>query len=83
MNLPQKLNGCYYDKSRKSKYKYVGAWIKNGTKIWRAHLSNQHFPTLEYSWSAIFESERKAALEVDKKMLSIGREPVNILKRQT
>ena len=67
-----------------SKYKYVYkvSIHKHGKRRenkWRAAISNYHHGRC---WSAICESERDAAIMVDKALLRIGRDPVNILKKK-
>ncbi len=67
---------------RASKYKYVSyiSLIQNGkeSKGWRAHIPNYHNGK---NWSKFFTNERLAAIEVDKQLIKIGKNPINILIR--
>lgn len=48
--------------------------------VWEAILpASQTFTG--YKWSKMFDTERDAALAVDRKLISLGKKPVNILKR--
>lgn len=60
--------------AKSDKYKYV-AMMKNsdGKICWRANLKGgKHF-----------ETEREAALHVDHKLIKLGKDPVNILKKSS
>jgi len=65
-----------------SKYKYVMFYNKgansNRKKPWKMNIL---FGKLNAT--ASFATEREAALAVDKKLIQMGEEPVNILKRKT
>jgi len=76
----------------KSSYKYVN-WIqvttptsikeneKTNLKPWCAAIPFRIFNINDgYNWTAFFATEREAAIAVDKKMIELGRKPVNILK---
>lgn len=66
-----------------SKYKFVHLRTKVHLNFgrwkgkWVASLEHDHG-----KWRAYFETEREAALAVDKKLIELGEEPVNILKRK-
>lgn len=65
----------------KSKYKYV-YWnesykAKRYGKQWQAYYKNEGRNFTRY-----FKTDREAAIAIDKYFLSIGKEPVNILKRK-
>ena len=68
---------------RKSdKYKYVGLFKDGNGKDehWVAQgITNPKDPR---SWSKICDTEREAAIAADKRLIDLGREPVNILKRK-
>jgi len=75
----------------KSKYRYVRYLevgrdkTANGLKMvklrpWHAHLQYHDLGERRH-FSACFSNERDAALQVDRWLISIGKEPVNILKR--
>lgn len=58
-----------------SQYKYVSKLLVRGKKIrWQAHVRS--------SKAKSFDTERQAAIHVDKELIRLGREPVNILKRK-
>lgn len=67
-----------------SKYKGVTFLDYNPSKgktakmVWQA----QYVMPNGKLWSSRHETEREAALAYDKKMLELGKEPVNILKRK-
>ena len=64
-------NHKYQKKS--SQYKYVGKYIREkGVSKWRTMLPSTGFS---------FDTEREAAICVDKLLIAKGKEPVNILKR--
>ena len=62
-------------KSVKSKYKHVlGITTNTSDKVkWRIHIKGVG--------CNLFETEKQAALAVDKYLISIGKEPINILVR--
>ncbi len=62
--------------SVKSKFKHVlGITTNTSDKVkWRIHIKGVG--------CNLFETERQAALAVDKYLISIGKEPVNILVRK-
>jgi hypothetical protein len=62
-----------------SKYKGVSKKTANINKPWKISKYNKMGGR---SAVLYFESEREAALEYDKYLLSIGKEPVNILIRK-
>lgn len=63
------------EKLPKGQYKYVYAYkIKDGTIIYQSYI-----PT--YKWSAYHNSEKEAAIAVDKFLISKGKDPINILKK--
>lgn len=66
--------------SKTSQYKYVSfnKTITHGRKVerWRAALN----VSAGQVWACFKTTEREAALAVDKKLIELGREPVNILK---
>lgn len=60
-----------------SKYKYVTKVNQpTGGPKWRAKPNS-------VSWGTLHDSEREAALQIDRWMIRNGREPVNILKRSS
>ena len=66
-------NHKYQKKS--SKYKYVGKYIcEKGVVKWRTMISTTGFS---------FDTEREAAMCVDKILIARGKEPVNILVRKS
>lgn len=73
---------------KKSKYKYVSkVGLKDHKRIkikWRAQISDYNRlskgKSPYSSYCGFFDTEREAAIAVDKAMLRIGRNPVNILK---
>ena len=63
-------------KIRKSdKYKYVHLILYNGVEKWQSALG-------AFGGSKVFDTEREAALNADKRLLEKGKEPVNILIRK-
>jgi hypothetical protein len=63
-----------------SKYKgvaYAGRIKGKGHAFWKAQYENAQSGM---NWEKLTKTERQAALEYDKKMLELGKEPVNILK---
>ena len=63
-------NHKYQKKS--SKYKYVAKVLgEKGVELWIA----------KYKCTLSFKTEREAAIYVDKKLISEGKEPINILTR--
>lgn len=65
---------------RKSdKYKYVVLYSVNGVERWKAYVPGyKERPR----WQKFFDTEREAAIGVDKHLIRFGKEPVNILKRK-
>jgi len=63
------------------KYKYVSIYKVNDGIFYRA-LFVRTYKYGQYSGSKLYDTEREAALAVDKYLLSIGRNPVNILKKK-
>lgn len=62
-------------KKGESKYKYVYPYqITEGEIIYHASIP-------KYKWNKYFESEKIAAMNVDKILISKGKEPLNILKK--
>lgn len=63
---------------QKSKYKGVSKIRVNGNyEYWRAQ-----YKTRGHNWSKLAKTEREAAVAFDKKMIDIGKEPVNIMIKQ-
>lgn len=63
----------------KSKYKGVTQIIEQGKYIyWRTSgsINGRRF-------TGIYDTEKEAAIQYDKKMIENGKEPVNILKKTT
>ena len=63
-----------------SKYKGVSLFKKKGGKDienWAAQGSHKGV-----RWMKTFRTEREAAIGYDMKMIQLGKEPVNILKRK-
>ena len=57
---------------KKSKYKGVSLQKIDGKyEFWVAHM---------FKWIKYCYSEREAAMEYDKKLIELGKKPVNILK---
>ena len=66
----------------KSKYKYVYALLSNGKQIyWVARVDRVVNRRLK-KVRKVFKKEREAALGVDKFLISIKEDPVNILVRK-
>lgn len=64
---------CKYLK-KASQYKNVACFLdSNGTERWRAIINKNSF---------FFDSERDAAMAIDKHLIENGKEPINILKRK-
>ena len=76
MRIKKSTGWCSYKLIKGgSKYKYVVLYADEyGKERWFAKVRG--FTTKEY------ETERDAAIAVDKMFLSKGKEPVNILKRK-
>ena len=55
-------------------YKYVQEVQFGKNKLWRAELP-------KYNYVKVCDTERAAALAVDKKLIELKKEPINILKR--
>ncbi len=72
-------------KSRKKKSKYQGVYwtTSNGEHFWSAkyrdEVTKQYVSISKYPPDD--EGEREAAKSYDKKLISLGKEPVNILKK--
>lgn len=66
-------------KSDKYKYVYLYELIdkKKPVEKWFAMTGNLHFDFK----SSFHDTEREAALAVDRKLIELNKEPVNILKR--
>ena len=62
-------------KYEKSKYKYVSKELKNGL-IYYLRCKMNGYGHCRY------KTEREAALSADKILISVGKEPVNILVRK-
>jgi len=63
------------------KYKYVSIYkVKDGI-FYRASFVRTYKYEQYFGWK-LYDTEREAALAVDKYLLSIGRNPVNILKKK-
>lgn len=60
-----------------SKYKYVTEQLIDGKTMWRGMFYKNGSRN-----GKSFETEREAAIYVDKKLLEQGKEPVNILVRK-
>jgi len=65
---------CTATKYYKSKYKYVQNLKRNGKDYWTLNIPG--VSKIKY------ETERAAAIAVDKYLLSKGKEPLNILVRK-
>ena len=64
-----------------SKYKNVSYFVNSRTKhyeYWQAWLLLSNGKR----WNKVCKTEREAAIAVDKKLIELDREPVNILKRK-
>ena len=60
----------------KGKYKNVYSYeLPNGEVVHQSFLP-------KYKWSAYHESEKKAAIAVDKFLINKGKEPINVLVRK-
>jgi hypothetical protein len=57
---------------KSSNYKYVSLISYNGVEKWQAALGAS-------GGAKVFDTERAAALNVDKRLLEKGKKPVNIL----
>lgn len=66
---------CISAKYTKSKYKYVQNLNKDGKDYWTVNIKGVSKPK--------FETEKDAAIAVDKYLISKGKEPVNILVRKS
>jgi hypothetical protein len=65
----------YPSKYIKSKYKHVGCKTDGSKEYWQAYIPGE--------FRKCYNTERQAAIEIDKHLISVGKEPVNILKRKT
>jgi len=64
-----------YKTGGKSKYKYVVLeWDSNGNEKWIANIFGNRKP---------YNTEREAAISIDKQLINKGKEPVNILVRKS
>lgn len=60
----------------KGKYKYVYSYeLPNGDIVHQSFIP-------KYKWSAYHDTEKKAAIAVDKYLISKGKEPINVLVRK-
>jgi hypothetical protein len=66
---------CIAAKYSKSKYKYVQNLNLNGKDYWTVNITGVSKPK--------FETEKEAAIAVDKYFLSKGKDPVNVLVRKS
>lgn len=57
----------------KSKYKYIHCKVMNNKEYWDARINGK--------FRCSYDSEREAAIAIDKYLISEGKEPVNILKK--
>ena len=57
-----------------STFKHVGVCEFKGKRYYRATIGR-------YQWNCIYETERQAAVAVDRKLLEKGEQPVNVLIR--
>jgi len=65
-----------YKRIKKSKYKYVNlVAMGKGVEKWEAQI-----PYL--CWTKFCDTEKDAGLAVDKKLIEIKKEPVNVLVRR-
>ena len=63
-------------KLQKGKYKYVYSYkLPNGDIVHQSFIP-------KYKWSTYHESEKKAAIEVDKFLIGKGKDPINVLVRK-
>jgi len=74
-----RYNDYIKDGAHKSQFKgvYRQINVRDGTYSYLAHI-----PTKNRNATKYFETEKEAALAVDKGYINIGKEPVNILKRK-
>lgn len=70
------MRHCTY----KSKTKYKGVYIYTNNKT-GSECIEAHIPTKSGKNTKLFNDVRSAAIAVDKGLLNIGKEPVNVLKR--
>lgn len=67
------MTKCKYQKGA-SKYKYVRLWVSpKGEKIWVAMICGV---------TRQFNTEREAAIYIDKALIRMGKEPINIMVRK-
>jgi hypothetical protein len=60
----------------KGQYKYVYSYkMTTGEVVYQSYIT-------KYKWSCYHETERAAAIAVDKKLLFNGEDPINILVRR-
>lgn len=60
-----------------SKYKLVYLFLNKGKEVWTASIGTKYGRNMKY-----FKTEREAALAVDKYLIEMGKNPVNILVRR-
>ena len=63
---------------------YKGVYLNGNRytgKPWKARVV-QSKRNLNENWQADFDTEREAAIAVDRKRIELGLDPVNILKRK-
>lgn len=65
--MKSKYKGVYYTKNRSS---------SNAKDVWKAALTYNNV-----MWQNGYPTEREAAIAYDKKLIELGQEPVNILKK--
>ena len=71
--------------NKTSKYKHVSACNPSDSNFCSITKGRKWVGQILWGmgiWVAYFETEREAAIAVDKKLIEIGEEPVNILKRK-
>ena len=77
-----KLVKCNYYTTKKvqikteKNYKYVSCFETEWGLVARVNMPR-------YNWQKYFQTEREAAIAVDKKLIENGREPVNILIKKS
>lgn len=70
--------------TNKTIYKYVYHVInhRTGKESYVCQMQKSKKNNLKFKWSKAFENINDAAKAVDLKLISVGREPVNILKKK-
>jgi len=68
----------------KTKYKYVGTYKhkETGKEYHKVKLCPGKKLKLNFYWEAVYDNLEEAAKAVDIKLIELGLEPVNILKRK-